>query len=664
MRRSLECLVAFLVVAAPLGAQRAQLARKGRQVDAGRPPLSEAIRKLPRRITPNLPATAVPARPAQAPRPLTEDRSRPLLRGSIAPLLYAGGEGSPHALPRRPGALMAAYAAIPVVQATAVPNRWQIFPAPPYQRYADKRLAAIQATSRFLDPYNRNTYKGDYPIAGRRLFFAVTAVSESIAESRRIPVPSVPSSSDAGEFGFFGRGEQSLFQQNFRLGFDLFRGSAGFEPVELEVKVTPEFNINYAAARENGLLAIDVRPGIRRTDTAAGMQELYVEKRLFTGKAFFDFTSVRAGIQRFTSDFRGLVFSDEQPGARLFGNFHNNVFQYNLAYFNLLEKDANSGLNHWQSRRQQVWAANLYWSDFLTKGYTLNFSALYNHDQPTFLVDKNGFLVRPAPVGFPLPHKVRAAYAGISGEGHIKRINVSHAFYQAFGRDDFSPIPARNNPQHINAQLAFVEAGYERDWMELKASIFYTSGDKNLNDGHANGFDGIVPNQQIAGGGFLGTPSLADRGLLNNAFVAGGSNFLNREPVPLTGTGLFLFGPNSVMPTMRAGLFEGQANFINPGILLFNAAFQAKLTPKFRATINTNWARFNRTEVLEALLFQSHIRHAIGLDTGIGMQYRPLLTDNIVVTGGVGVLVPGAGFENIYTGQRLYSAFVNVRLVF
>ena len=506
MRRRLWYAAVVFLIAAPLGAQRAQLARKGRQPDSGRPQPSEGIRKLPRRITTNLPVTPAPVRRAQAPRPLSEDRSRPLLRGDISPLSAGSGQGSPHALPRRTGALIAGYAAVPVVDAAAVPNRWQIFPAPPYRRYADKRLAAIQTTSRFLDPYNRNTYKGDYPIAGRRLFFAVTAVSESTAETRRIPVPSVPSSSDAGEFGFFGRGEQSLFQQNFRLSFDLFRGSAGFEPVELEVKVTPEFNINYAAARENGLLAIDVRPGTHRTDTAVGMQELYVEKRLFAGKAFFDFTSVRAGIQRFTSDFRGLIFSDEQPGARLFGNFHNNVFQYNLAYFNLLEKDANSGLNHWQSRRQQVWAANLYWSDFLTKGYTLNFSALYNHDQPSFLVDKNGFLVRPAPVGFPSPHKVRAAYAGISGEGHIKRINVSHAFYQAFGRDDFNPIPARNNAQHINAQLAFVEAGYERDWMEWKASIFYTSGDKNLNDGHANGFDGIVPNQQIAGGGFLGNP--------------------------------------------------------------------------------------------------------------------------------------------------------------
>ena len=97
-------------------------------------------------------------------------------------------------------------------------------------------------------------------------------------------------------------------------------------------------------------------------------------------------------------------------------------------------------------------------------------SALYNHDQPTFLIDKNGFLVRPAPVGVPLPHKVSAGYVGISGEGHIKRVNVSHSFYQAFGRDDFNPIPARNNPQHINAQLAFAEAGYEKDWMEWKAS--------------------------------------------------------------------------------------------------------------------------------------------------------------------------------------------------
>jgi hypothetical protein len=77
-----------------------------------------------------------------------------------------------------------------------------------------------------------------------------------------------------------------------------------------------------------------------------------------------------------------------------------------------------------------------------------------------------------------------------------------------------------------------------------------------------------------------------------------------------------------------------------------------------------NWAKFNRTEVLQALLFQSHIRHAIGLDTGLGLQYRPLLSENIVISAGLGALAPGAGFKNLYTGRLLFSGFVNVRMVF
>ena len=95
MRRSLRYAAVFLVIAAPLGAQRAQLARKGRQPDSGRPQPSEGIRKLPRRITPNLPATPAPVRRAQAPRPLPEDRSRPLLRGDIAPLSAGQGREAP-----------------------------------------------------------------------------------------------------------------------------------------------------------------------------------------------------------------------------------------------------------------------------------------------------------------------------------------------------------------------------------------------------------------------------------------------------------------------------------------------------------------------------------------------------------------------------------------
>jgi hypothetical protein len=640
---------------------------------------------LPRKLAPSqlpvdegaiLQAYIAQLRATVKPAPRAEDRLRPLLRGTVVPLQAIAGMPirmlpTPRLSPPPPSAPPGQ------VAATAVSNRWRIFSAPWWRRYADPSLDAIYAQSRFRDPFNLNPIKGDYPILGRRVFFDFTGSSETLAEIHRIPVPANASSADPGEYGFFGRGGQFAVQQSFRFSLDLFRGSAGFQPVDYELRVTPEFNINYLLARETGLTNINVAQGIRRTDANVGMQELFFEKRLFTnstsafhvrkqeddrGSAYFDFTSLRVGVQRFTSDFRGFVFSDEQPGVRLFGTFHNNVFQYNMAYFNMLEKDTNSGLNRWRRRQQSVSAANLYWNDFLFQGYNLNFSALYNNDHPSFLIDKNGFLVRPAPVGTPLPHKVRAAYAGISGDGHVGRINVSHAFYEAFGRDDFNPVVGR--PQHINAQMAAAEFAYEKDWMTWKVSAFYTSGDHNLRDGQANGFDGIVPNQQFAGGGFLGNPALADRGLINNQFEAGGINFLNRETIPLTGTALTLFGPNSLIPAMRAGAFEGQANFVNPGILLFNAGFDAKITPKLRSSINVNYAKFNRTEVLQAVLFQGHIRHAIGLDSGLGLQYRPLLSENLVITTGFGTLAPGGGFEDIYTRRLLFSGFLNVRLVF
>jgi hypothetical protein len=640
-----------------LSAQQATLPKKGRQPERTAPADAEPIRKLPRR------GVAVPAGPrSELQRYIDEHRRE-------QPPIFAVHDTEPadtavRVLPRSTSLAVTTAVSLLGVETEAQPNRWKIFPAPPWRRYDNGHLDAIYATSRRFDPYNRNPIKGDYPILGRHLFFNFTGASETLVETRRVPVGEGASTAAPNTGGFFGHGEALATTQNFRFSFDLFRGSAGFQPPSFELRITPEFNINYVMARENGLTSIDVARGPHRLDTAVGMQEAFVEKRLFTERAHFDFTSLRAGIQRFTSDFRGFVFSDEQPGARLFGTFHNNVFQYNLAYFNLLEKDANTGLNRFRHRNQSVYAANLYWSDFLTRGYTLNFSALYNNDQPSFLVDKNGFLVRPAPVGIPLPHKVRAGYAGISGDGHIGRINLSHAFYEAFGRDSFNPIPARHHPQHIEARMAALELSYEKDWMTWRASAFYASGDGNLNDGRATGFDAIVPNQQFAGGGFLGNPALADRGLLNARFDAGGTNFLNRESIPLTGTGLLLFGPNSLLPSMRPGLFEGQANFVNPGILLFNAGFDAKITPKLRATLNSNWARFDRTEVLETLLFQSRIPHAIGLDTGLGVQFRPLLNDNIVVTGGVGALAPAGGFKAIYTGQTLFSGFVNVRMVF
>jgi hypothetical protein len=46
------------------------------------------------------------------------------------------------------------------------------------------------------------------------------------------------------------------------------------------------------------------------------------------------------------------------------------------------------------------------------------------------------------------------------------------------------------------------------------------------------------------------------------------------------------------------------------------------------------------------------------------VQYRPKLNDNIVLTGGFGVLLPRAGFENLFTTQVLYSGFLLARFQF
>ncbi len=128
---------------------------------------------------------------------------------------------------------------------------------------------------------------------------------------------------------------------------------------------------------------VDPTKGIDRFDTHAGMQEAFVEAKIHDLSPNFDFVSIRAGIQQFNSDFRGFIFSEQQPGIRVFGNLGSNRFNYNLAYFYFLEKDTNSGLNTFNQRHQQVYISNLYIQDFFAKGYTTEFSFLYNRDDPS-----------------------------------------------------------------------------------------------------------------------------------------------------------------------------------------------------------------------------------------------------------------------------------------
>ena len=133
----------------------------------------------------------------------------------------------------------------------------------------------------------------------------------------------------------------------------------------------------------------------------------------------------------------------------------------------------------------------------------------------------------------------------------------------------------------------------------------------------AEGFDAILDNPFFAGGGF---------------------SYWIRQGLPLTGTGLELKGRNSIIGALRSSKLEGQPNFVNPGLFLINAGLDADVTPKLKAFFNASYLRFHHTDVLERLLFQPGIDPSIGIDWSLGVRWRPLLIDNVVVTAGFSVL--------------------------
>lgn len=533
-----------------------------------------------------------------------------------------------------------------------VPNRWGL-EQPDYRRYPQKG-DYLYSKPHWYDPFNRNRLKGDAPIwperLGQQVFLDLTASAESYFDGRRVPSPSDVSSARPGSADFFGKGEQAFFDETLRFAFDLFHGDASFKPVDWRIRVTPEFSLNDLKVRERGIVGPDVRSGTNRFDSHLGLQEAFVEVKLHDLGPNYDFVSARAGIQQFNGDFRGFLFVDEQPGLRVFGNLHSDRVEYNAAYFQFLEKNTNSGLNTFDQRHQQVVLGNVYLQDFFFPGYTVEFIGAWNKDDPSLHFDDNGFLVRPAPIGNvinqnagagPILHGVRVGYFGWLGSGHIRRMNLTHAFYQAIGEDTFNPIAGRRVT--VNGQMAAAEVSYDKDWMRYRVSAFYTSGDANPRDGRARGFDSIVDLPNFAGGLF---------------------SFWNREGIRLLGSGVLLTTTGSLIPSLRSSKEEGQANFVNPGIFLANAGADFDITPKLKGFANFNYLRFEHTEPLEFLLFQSPIHHAIGEDAGIGVEYRPPLTENIVLAGGASALQPGQGFKDIYTGRTQFSLFGSAKFTF
>ena len=171
--------------------------------------------------------------------------------------------------------------------------------------------------------------------------------------------------------------------------FELFKGDTSFKPRAWAVRVTPALNLNYVNVGERNIVNATPEEGATRLRTDAALQEAFGELKLADVSPNYDFVSVRAGIQPFVSDFRGFLFRDTNLGVRLFGNWGRNRNQWNVAYFDQLEKETNSELNLLQRRNQRVVVASYYRQDFLTPGYHFaQFFAGLDHGDGPF--DANG----------------------------------------------------------------------------------------------------------------------------------------------------------------------------------------------------------------------------------------------------------------------------------
>ena len=538
------------------------------------------------------------------------------------------------------------------------PNRWFIGFGR-WKRYADPSTeTTYQSDLRMWHPYLQSTLKGDAPIIGQDIFLNITAEDFFQFEARKLPTPSGVSTARPNSSEFFGLSDQTFYSNDFSIGVDLFQGETAFKPVDWALRVLGVYNHNYIDVEERNVVNPNPQKGTTREKDFTSLQEAFGEIHLRDLSNNYDFVSIRVGIQPFVSDFRGFIFNDTNLGVRIFGNYDNNRWQYNIAAFDMLEKDTYSDLNEFSRRKQQIYVANVFRQDLIWKGYTGELSFLANFDNNSRHYDKNGFITRPAPIGTVADHYVQAYYIGWTGDGHIGWLNIDHALYQVLGEDSRNGIAGKR--VEISAQMAALELSVDKDWLRHKLSIFYASGDHNPTNEHATGFDTVFDRPFFIGGPF---------------------SFFSHQGFNLAGTAVNFKQRDSLVVDFRTSKSEGQANFVNPGALIFGYGLDADITPKLRGFVNVNYIRTVDTATTELVLFTNHASNGFGLDCSAGFEWRPLLTENIILTAGAGFLVPRTGYKDIYRANTtpvfgfpgppaghvdpfLYSAIVTLTLTY
>ena len=516
-----------------------------------------------------------------------------------------------------------------------------------------------------FDPYHQNVLKGDRTIDTKKIpawlpikpkgddwFIELSGISDTIFEPRSFPTPqNRQANATAGGNDVFGRDFSYVGVQTFLVGAALIKGSTAYKPPEIEYRVQLAFQANYVDINEKRVLSVKPSKRSSRFDQFVGVQELFVDRHLRNVSDKYDFDSLRVGIQPFQADFRGFLFNDNQLGIRLFGNRDNNRYQYNLAAIWRLEKDTNSGLNDvtTRPRHDYVFMANLFAQDLPVPGLTTQISATLNinREKGELKLDDNGFPVRPALLGTLRSRNYDVAYIGLSNDGHFGRVNLTSSLYYAFGSDRNSFLTDQKSK--ISAYFAAAELSYDIDWVRIRASGLYASGDSKPGNKTEHGFDAIFENPVFAG---------AD------------TSYWIRQSIPFAGGGraISVNGRNGVLADLRSSKEQGQSNFLNPGTILAGIGADFDVLPEFRISANVNHLWFQNTKVLQILRQEGSIPRDIGWDLSTAIVYRPKFIQNAVFRLSAAVLEPGKGFSDLFTNRardsRYYSGLLNVILSF
>ena len=192
----------------------------------------------------------------------------------------------------------------------------------------------------------------------------------------------------------------------------------------------------------------------------------------------------------------------------------------------------------------------------------------------------------------------------------------------------------------INGLFFAAEPSIDLDWLRLKMSLLYASGDGDPYDNKSQAFDAIFENPIFAG---------AD------------TSYWIRQAVPLLGGGrVTLSGRNGLLNSMRSSKEQGQSNFTNPGLILYGVGADADILPQLRLALNANYLRFEDTAVLEVARATTGIDDAIGLDLSASMIWRPLMTQNIIVRLSYASLIADKGYADLYGDSNPYSFLANM----